>query len=166
MMNNQNLLKDYQRYRETCSQLLNGWQPAEAQPVNIKHSRQTLTETELQQALMALGELEGWLLLTDQRIILKKQGIEAFTSWVVAAELYKNGQSIRVRQLEDANWLMLITEIEPVKADQSATHLAIGVNHLAAEESLGQLEYQQLWCRDEQGRLSIEDAVFTGFTGV
>lgn len=166
MITNQNLLKDYQCYREACSLLLNGWQPAEARPVSIKQSRQILTETELQQALMALGELEGWLLLTDQRIILKKQIIGALTTWVVAAELYKNGQSIRVRQLEDANWLMLITEIEPVKADQSATHLAIGVNHLAAEESLGQLEYQQLWCRDEQGRLSIEDAVFTGFTGV
>lgn len=162
----QHLLSDYQGYREVCATLLDGWQPAPASSVVVSRHRQELDTAELQQALIALGPVQGWLLLTDQRITLNNQSVAATDKLILSAELYKDGNSIRVRQLGSEHWLLLTSSIQSDDTGQQGTHIATSVNHLAVDPLLGELEYQQLWCRDELGRLHVEDAVFTGFTGV
>ncbi|ART83449.1 hypothetical protein CBP31_13125 [Oceanisphaera profunda] len=162
----QHLLSDYQTYREAfATSLFKDWQPAPVALVTLSRHRQELNATELQQALIALGSVQGWLLLTDQRIALNNQQVEQTDKLILSADLYKEGQSIRVRQLNNDNWLLLTSSIEAVESNQQGTHIATTIKHMAAEPQLGELEYQQLWCRDEQGRLHVEDAVFVGFTG-
>ncbi|NLY14983.1 MAG: hypothetical protein GXZ05_01210 [Gammaproteobacteria bacterium] len=165
MSNYQQLISDYDAYTQVCPALFGEqWRPASLQSVVVERTRQELDRTGLQQALGQLGDVEGWMLLSDQRIVLQQQAASPEDSLVLSAELYQEGRSVRVRQLHGNRWLLVTTCIVP-DSGQSGTHLATQITHLANEPGLGRLEYQQLWSRNEQGRLYIEDAVFTGFTG-
>lgn len=165
MSNYQQLISDYDAYTQACPALFGDqWRPAGLQSVVVERTRQELHRAGLQQALVQLGQVEGWMLLSDERLVLQQQVVTPADSLVLSAELYQEGRSVRVRQLHGNRWLLVTTCIVPAN-DQSGTHLATPLTHLANEPRLGRLEYQQLWSRNEQGRLYIEDAVFTGFAG-
>lgn len=160
----QQLLNDYQSYAQTCANLLNGWQPAAARAVKLVRSRQELDGPALQQALQQAGPVQGWLLLSSERVVLNNEQVSTLGSRLLAADLYAGTESLRVRELDDNKWLLLRLQINECEPEQ-ASHLAIAVSHLAAEENIKKLAYQQLWCQNPQGRLHIDDAVFTGFEG-
>lgn len=165
MSNYQQLLDDYQGYAQASPGLFGDkWQPCALKPVRVERTRQELDCAGLLAELKSLGAVDGWLLLTDQKLVLQQQTVESLDRLLLAGELYQSGRSLRVRQLSAGQWLLVTTCIEAAEAAQ-ATHVAIAVTQLASAEGVGSLEYAQLWCRNEQGRLHIEDAVFNGFQG-
>lgn len=156
------LASDYQAYQQACAELFEDWQPAAACPVVANRQRQQLDRAALQAQLNALGPAEGWLLLTDRRLSFKQENIGELPATPLEAELYADGQSIRLRTLDDGQWLWVSTRLSRCEAGQ-ATHLATALAHLSVKQGVARLHYQQLWCRNAEGRLHIEDAVFTGF---
>lgn len=160
----QQVLNDYQNYAQTCANLLKGWQPAGARAVKLERSRQELDGPALQQTLQQAGPVQGWLLLASERVVLNNQPVSTLGSRLLAADLYAGGVSLRIRELDDKQWLLVRLQINECEPEQ-ASHLAIAVSHLAAEEGVKKLAYQQLWCQNPHGHLHIDDAVFTGFEG-
>lgn len=160
----QQLLTDYTAIRQASSNLFSGWQPSAVKPVQVQRQKQQVNARDLHTALSQLGVVQGWLLITEQCLTLNNQPIPTLQSRILSAEFSHGNSSFRVRELGADRWLLLTTTITETDAAQ-ATHLMTRLSHLATETSLGKLHYQQLWCRNSQGRLHIEDAVFIGFQG-
>ena len=160
----QRLLSDYQAYSQTCKQLFNAWMPASTKAVAVKTEQVTLDKQALQEALSKAGEVQGWLLLSSERLVLNNEIVPPTQYRVLAADLSSSTGSIRVRELSSNKWLLVRTQIEECDPEQ-ATHLAISVDHIAASNGIKKLCYQQLWSYNSEGRLGVTDAVFTGFKG-
>lgn len=160
----QEVLSDYQHYKQACADLFGDWQPADACAVKLERHRETLDSSALLDALQQIGPVQGWLLLTGERVILKNEPIDDLSQHLLAADLYANGVSFRVRELTDGKWLLVRLQLMKCNVIE-ATHLAVTVNHLATEKGIKELSYQQLWCKKEGSGLQIDDAVFSGFEG-
>lgn len=157
-------LDDYQAMRKACSEILNGWQPADLVPVSVDRSRQILNRDELTESLQAFARAQGWVLFTDRRVVLPAEAPPDWKGTVLNAELYLDELSIRVIRRNQDQWLWVQTRLRQA-GEAEATHLGAEVVHQSVDPDAGQLCYRQLWCRDGQDRLRVEDAVFQGFKG-
>jgi hypothetical protein len=157
------LMEDYRAMTMASDRHFKGWAPAPITPVVATREQHLYGQKELADALLAVSsELEGWLLFSDRLAILDSNSTPSLQGRVLSGEVYRSAVSVRVSPAGNDQWLWAQTEITPAEAE-SATHLASSLEHLATDTSLGKLRYRQLWCRDELGRLRVEDAVFEGF---
>lgn len=159
------LMGDYGAMMAASEHLFSGWKPAPAKAVKVIRLQRLLTRNELSEALTQCTEgAQGWVLLSDRKVVLNGQPVPEFEERLLSGELYHADKSIRITPAGVSQWLWVQTSVEESNVSES-THLATRLTQEATDPSLGKLHYRQLWLRDEQGRLRVEDAVFEGFQG-